>query len=132
MDAQDRSRRHRTDFRLDAALDRLRFARIRHDSNDFFSLQNLTYRHGNRLPWNFRDIREPGLAYLLAAAGFIEADDKISVFRLEIRRWIVERQMAVFLRCRQKQHPRALNAGLHQRGGQLHRDHHCHPASDTV
>src|SRR2546430_1175634 len=41
MSAQDRSWRHRTDFSLEAELYRLRFPRIRNDSNDFFGLEDL-------------------------------------------------------------------------------------------
>jgi hypothetical protein len=38
---------------------------------------------------------EPSLAQLLAAAGLVEHHDLEPVLRVEIRRWIVERQMAV-------------------------------------
>src|SRR5439155_19842906 len=96
MTGQDCSWRHRNDFSLEAELYRLRFPRIRNDSNDFFGLEDLAHRHGNGLPGNFRNVREPAFTHLLAAAGFIESDNEISVLRLEIRRRIVERQMTVF------------------------------------
>src|SRR6266550_2264415 len=95
MRPQDRSRRHRTDLSLETALDRQSFPHVRHDTNNFLRLQNLTHRHGDGAARDFRNICEPSLANLLATAGFIELDDEIWIRRLEIRRRIVEREMTI-------------------------------------
>src|SRR5881275_1837506 len=51
--------------------------------------------HGNRPLGNVREVREPGLSHLLAAAGLIQVNDEIAFFGLEIRRRVIERQMAI-------------------------------------
>src|ERR1700694_825713 len=95
MGPQDRCLCHRTDFPLETQLDRQSFPLARYDANNFIRLQNLTHRHGDGSPGNFRNIREPSLANLLATAGFIKVDDEIRCLCLEIRRRIVERQMTI-------------------------------------
>src|ERR1700730_6502805 len=95
MGPQARSRRHRTDFPLETQLDRRSFPRVRYNANNFFALQNLAYRHGNGSLGDFGNIREPSLAKLLATAGFIEADNEIGIFCLEVGRRIVKCQMTI-------------------------------------
>src|SRR5205809_8143971 len=95
MCPQNGSRRHRTDFSIETQLDRWSFPRVRHDANNFFCLQNLSYRHGDGSSRDFRSICEPALSYLLAQASFIQFDDEVGLLRLEIRRRIIKRQMPV-------------------------------------
>src|SRR6266566_2831296 len=76
MGAQDRSRRHGTDFSLETKLNRVSFPRVRYHANNFFRIQNLTHRHGNGSPGNFRNIGEPSLANLMATADFVTASRK--------------------------------------------------------
>src|SRR5260370_16675580 len=95
MGAQERSRRHGTEFTLETKLNRGSLPRVRHDANNFFRIQNLTHRHGNGSPGNFRNIGEPSLANLLATADFVKVDDQISGFRLEVRGRLVNSQVAI-------------------------------------
>ena len=44
---------------------------------------------------NFRNIRKPSFAHLLAAASFVEIDDEIGIFGIEIGWRIVEGEMTV-------------------------------------
>src|SRR5437773_9188742 len=95
MCPQNGSRRHRTDFSIETQLDRWSFARVRNDANNLLCFQDLSYRHGDGLPRDFRNTCKPALSDLLAQASFIEFDDEVGLFCLEIRRRIVKRQMPV-------------------------------------
>src|SRR5438876_40843 len=93
--AQDGRRRQRADFAFEAGLYCLRFSCLGNDCKDFLRLQDLAHGHGNRPLGNVREVREPGLSHLLAAAGLIQVNDEIGFFGLEIRRRVIERQMAI-------------------------------------
>src|SRR5882724_3962196 len=95
MAAQDRRRRHRTDFSFKARFHRLRLSRIRYDRENLLGLKNLLHRHRERLLWHLRDISEPCLAHLLATAGLVQVDDQVWLLGLKIRGGIVEGDMAV-------------------------------------
>ena len=69
---QNRRRRHRRDVALEAHLNGLRLARIRHDAEDRARLQNLTDRHGDRLRRHLVNRREPALADLLPPARLVQ------------------------------------------------------------
>src|SRR5438477_555981 len=91
MCPQNGSRRHRTDFSIETQLDRWSFARVRNDANNLLCFQDLSYRHGDGLPRDFRNTCKPALSDLLAQASVIELDDEVRLFCLEIRRRIVKR-----------------------------------------
>ncbi len=95
MRAQDRCRRHRSDFAFDTQFDRVGFPSVRDDGNDFACLQDLAHRHGDGFSWDFRDICEPAFADLLAAAGFIELDDEIRLVSIEIGGRVVEGEVCI-------------------------------------
>src|SRR5207245_10123354 len=56
---------------------------------------NLSNGHRYRLSWDIIQSRKPPLVKLLPAARFVECNDDIRFFGLEIRWRVVERQMAV-------------------------------------
>ena len=53
-------------------------------------------RHRDRLPRYLGDVRKPGFANLLQAAGFIKIHDDVWFFGVEISRRVVEGDVAVF------------------------------------
>ena len=68
---------------------------IGHDSEYFLRLHNLPHGHRDSLRWHCRKILEPSFSHLLEPASFVEVDHDESLFGFEIRRWIVESEMAV-------------------------------------
>ena len=96
MRAQDGSRGHWSDFAFEAEFDGLGFARFGDYSDDLIGFQDLANGHGDGLAGNFGKIAEPGFADLLAATGFVEIDEEIGLFGLEIGGRVVEGEMAVF------------------------------------
>ncbi len=84
--------RHRS---LDRGFHGGGFAGVRHGAHNGGGLHDLPDRHGNRLPGNVRQRLKPPLAQLLPPAGFIEVNDDIRRFRLEIRGRIVEGQVSI-------------------------------------
>jgi len=80
---------------LDSTFDRLGFALVRNGVDDGFALEDLLDSHGDSLFGNVIEGREPALSELLFAAGFVESDDKISLFGLEVGGGIVEGDVAV-------------------------------------
>src|SRR5215469_16167916 len=96
MPLQNGGRNQGADLVLAAGPYGLGFPRLRDNSENLASFQDLPDRHTDRLPGNFRNLAKPALSDLLAAAGFIQFDDQEWLLGLEIRGRIVERQMPVF------------------------------------
>jgi hypothetical protein len=95
MGPQNRSGRQRADLTIKACLDRSRFAGIGHNANDFFGLQDLAYGHGNCSLGNSGKTLEPSFTDLLLSARFVEMDDDVRFFGLEIGGRIIESQMPI-------------------------------------
>src|SRR5271156_1906935 len=95
MAAQSRSRSDGANLALEASSYCLRLARVRDDGHYLFRLQDLAYRHRNRLLWRFGHIGEPSLSDLLESTGFVQIDDQVRFFGFEISGRIIERKMAV-------------------------------------
>ena len=95
MPLENRAGNHRVDRTVDAIPDRDCFALVRHTANNLPRLHDAMDRHADRVRRNFIHRPEPSLANLLFATSFIELDNVIRRFGLEIRRWVVERKMRI-------------------------------------
>src|SRR5215469_3273921 len=96
MPLQNGGRSQGADWALAAGPYSLGFPRLRDNSQNLASFQDLADRHTDRPPGNVRNLPKPALADLLSTAGFIELDNHEWLLGLEIRGRIVERQMPVF------------------------------------
>ena len=96
MPLQNGGRSQGADLPLAAGPYGFGFPRVRDNSENLASFQDLADRHTDRPPGNVRNLAKPALADLLSAAGFIELDNREWLLGLEIRGRIVERQMPVF------------------------------------
>ena len=94
--AQNGCGRHGTDRAFEAGLYRLRFSRIRNYDKNLFRFQYLPNSHGYRPRGNLRKRGEPTLSYLLEAAGLIEVNNDARFLGVEIRRGVIEGEMAIF------------------------------------
>src|SRR5215472_12754921 len=92
---QNRCGCQRTDLAVEARLYCPSLASLRHNHDDLFRAHDLTDRDGDGPGGNIRQSCEPPFVHLLLPAGFIEVNDGIRFFRLEIRWRIVERQVTV-------------------------------------
>src|SRR5579862_281691 len=96
MIPQDRGGRHGADRSIETGFDGSRLARPRNHSENFPSFKNLAHGHGDSLCGNGVEIFKPAFGDLLRAAGVVERDDDVWLFRLEIGGGIVERNMSIF------------------------------------
>jgi len=92
---QDRGRTERRDWPFHGPFDGCGLARIRHGADDAVALHDLRDGHRDRLCGHLIQRREPALAHLLAAAGFVQCYNQIRRIGLEIGRRVIEGQMAV-------------------------------------
>src|SRR5438477_2606779 len=95
MRPHDCRRRQWTDLPFEACLYGIRLSCIRHETYNLFRLQDLPNAHRNSA---FRHILkgwEPSCPQLLSPASFIQSDHNVRLFRFEISRWVIEREMAV-------------------------------------
>ena len=95
MIPQNGGGRHRADLAIETSLDRFRLARPWNNRNQLIDFHDLLDRHGYRLFWHLCDVGEPSLADLLMAAGFVELDNQIGFFGVEVSRRVIEGEMAV-------------------------------------
>ena len=93
---------HRTDFCIKTVFDRLGFARVGNDAENFFGFQNLADGHGYGLTRNVFERSEPPLVKLLAAARFVERHYGVRLLGVKISGRIVESEMTIFPDARQK------------------------------
>src|SRR5690348_15006621 len=96
MSAKNGGRSHGTDFASEAGLDGRCFSLAWHHGEDFFGLQDLAYGHTDGTRRDLIQTAEPPFRDLLLPAGLVEADGDVGLLGVEVRRRIVECNMAVF------------------------------------
>ena len=95
MKPNDRCGMERRQLALKGDLHGIGLAFIRNRVDDAAALENLADGHGDGLFGHVVERGEPSFAELLVAADIVKIDDDVGLFRVEIRRRVVEGDMAV-------------------------------------
>ncbi len=96
MDADDGCGVHRRHVALEGDFHRVGLARVGNGVDDAAALHDHAGAHGDGLLGDVVEGREPAFAELLFAADFVEVDDEVRLFCVEVARRVVEGDMAVF------------------------------------
>lgn len=111
----------RIDRSLESGLDGLGFAGFRNGGNDLGGLENLANGHGDGAGGDVRERFEPAFADLLTAAGFIEIDEEVGIFGIEIGGRIVEGEVSVLADADESEinggSEQVVGGGAEKRGG---------------
>src|SRR5690606_31424348 len=95
MALHDGSRMLRTDRSLHYRAHRLGLAGVRYRQHQPLAGHDLVNRHRDGAHRYGVEVLEPSLAQLLTAARLVELDEDVGIGGFEIRRWVVEGEMAV-------------------------------------
>ena len=95
MRPQNRRRGHGRDLALHTGLDSLRLPLVGHDADDFARFEDLPHGHGNGSGGYLVSRGEPAFADLLLPALSVERHNQVWLLGVEVRRRIVERQVAI-------------------------------------
>ena len=93
---ENRARCLGCDRSLQTGLNGFGFSLVRHTTDNRFALHDLANRHRNGAFRNFPQVSEPSLPRLLPSTGFVEMNHNVRSRGFEVRRRVIEGEVAVF------------------------------------